>query len=92
MLVLGVYPDEILSAGFCVICSFLFVVDASGDHIDETYCSMGLVICFYVTIIDSFCFPHIVLMSILSICSVMGVVLLRYLDAFVCEIRVNNES
>ena len=39
-----VHPVAILSAVFCVICSVLmFVSDASGDHIVETYSSMGLV-------------------------------------------------
>ena len=35
---------SILSAVVCVICSLLmFVSDASGDHMVETYTSMGLV-------------------------------------------------
>ena len=39
-------PVAILSAVFCVICSLLiFVSDAIGDHILETYSSMGLVCC-----------------------------------------------
>ena len=44
-----VHPIAILSAVFCVICSLLmFVSDASGDHIVETYSSMGLVMVLYV--------------------------------------------
>ena len=39
-----VHPVAILSVVFCVICSLLiFVSDASGDHMVETYSSMGLV-------------------------------------------------
>ena len=44
VLVSVVHPFAILSAVFCDICSLLiFVSDASGDHIVETYSSMGLV-------------------------------------------------
>ena len=43
MFVSVVHPVAILSAVFCVICSLLmFVSDASGDHMVETYSSMGL--------------------------------------------------
>ena len=51
----------ILSAVFCVICSLLmFVSAASGDHVVETYSSMGLVMALYVARIVPFCFPHVV--------------------------------
>ena len=54
----GVHTVAILSAVFCVICSLLmFVSDASGDHMIETYTSMGLVRASYVAMICSFCFP-----------------------------------
>ena len=44
-----VHPVAILSAVFCVICSLLmFVSDASGDHMVETYSNMGLVMALYV--------------------------------------------
>ena len=44
-----VHPVAILSAMFCVICSLLmFVSDASGDHMLETYSSMDFVIIVYV--------------------------------------------
>ena len=67
-----VHPGAILSAVFYVICSLLmFVSDASGDHMVETYSSMGLVMALYVTIIVSFCFPHVVDVSALSICIVL---------------------
>ena len=67
-----VYPVAILSAVFCVICSVLkFVSDASGDHMVETYSSMGLVMTLYVAMIVSFCFPHVVDVSALSICIVL---------------------
>ena len=65
-------PVAIVSAVFCVICSLLmFVSDASGDHMVETYSSMGLVMALYVAMIVSFCFPHVVDVSALSICIVL---------------------
>ena len=48
----------------------MFVSDASGDHMVETYLSMGLVMALYVKIIVSFRFPHVVDGSALSICMV----------------------
>ena len=52
----------IMSAVFCVICSLLmFVSDASGDHMVETYSSMGLVMAFYIAMIVSFCFPMLLM-------------------------------
>ena len=67
-----VHPVAILSAVFCVICSLLmFVSDASGDHMVETYSSIGLVMALYVAMIVSFCFPHVVDVSALSICIVL---------------------
>ena len=72
VLVSVVHPVAILSAVFCVICSLLmFVSDASGDHMVETYSSMGLVMSLYVAMIVSFCFPHVVDVSALSICIVL---------------------
>ena len=63
-----VHPVAILSAVLCVICSLLmFVCDAIGDHMAETYSSMAL----YVARIVSFCFPHVVDVSALSICSAL---------------------
>ena len=67
-----VHPVAILSAVFCVICSLLmFVSDASGDHMVETYTSFGLVMALYIARIVSFCFPHVVDVSALSICIVL---------------------
>ena len=66
-----VHPVTVLSAMFCVICSLLmFVSDVIGDHMVETYSSMGLVMALYVARIVSFCFPHVVDVSALSICIV----------------------
>ena len=49
VLVSVVHPVAILSAVVCVICSLLmFVSDASGDHMVETYSSMCYVIVLYV--------------------------------------------
>ena len=72
MFVSVVHPVAILSAVFCVICSLLmFVSDASGDHMVETYSSMGLVMALYVAMIVSFCFPHVVHVNAMSICIVL---------------------
>ena len=72
-----VQPVAILSAVFCVICSLLmFVSDASGDHMVETYSSMGIVMALYVAMIVSFCFPHVVDVSAFSICIVLHALLL----------------
>ena len=52
-------------AVFCVICSLLmFVSDASGEHMVETYSSMGLVMALYVAMIVTFYSPHVVDVSI----------------------------
>ena len=49
MFVSVVHPVAFLSAVFCVICSLLmFVADTSGDHMVESYSSMGLVMALYV--------------------------------------------
>ena len=63
MFVSVVHPVAILSAVFCVICSLLmFVPDAIGDHMVETYSSMGHVMALYVARIVSFCFLPMLLM------------------------------
>ena len=46
----------------------LFVFDASGEHMVETYSSMGLSMALYVARIVSFGFLHVVDVSTLSIC------------------------
>ena len=67
-----VQPVAILSTVFCVISSLLmFVSHASGDHMVETYSSIGLVMALYVARIVSFCFPYVVDVSALSICIVL---------------------
>ena len=67
-----VHPVAILSVVFCVICSLLmFMCDAIGDNMVETYSSMGLVMALYVAMIVSFCFPHVIDVSALSICIVL---------------------
>ena len=67
-----VHPVAILSAVFCVISSLsMFVSDTSGDNMVEMYSSMGLVMPVYVARIVSFCFPHVVDVSALSICIVL---------------------
>ena len=67
-----VHPVAILSAVFCVICSLLmFVSYVSGDHMVETYSSMGLVLALYVAMMVSFCFPHVIDVSALSISIVL---------------------
>ena len=68
MFVSVVHPVSILSAVFCVSCSLLmFVSDASGDHMVETYSSMGLAMALYLSRIVSFCFLHVIDVSALSI-------------------------
>ena len=68
-----VHPVAILSAVFCVICSLvMFVSDAIGDHMVEAYSSMGLVMALYVAMIVSFCLPHVVDVSALSIFIVLS--------------------
>ena len=49
----------------------MFVSDASGDHMLETYSSMGLVMALYVAMIVSICFLRVVDVSALSICIVL---------------------
>ena len=67
-----VHPVANLHAVFCVICSLLMCVsDATGDHIVETFSSMGLVMALYVARIVSFCFPHVVDVSALSIYNIV---------------------
>ena len=62
MLVSVVHPVASLSAVFCVICSLLmFVSDNSGDHMVETYSSIGFVKDFYVARIVSFCFAMLLM-------------------------------
>ena len=57
-----VHPVAILSAVFCVNCSLLmFVSDANGDHMVETYSSMGLVMALYVVRIVYICFPMLLM-------------------------------
>ena len=69
--------DACSCAVFCVICSLLmFVSDASGDHMVETYSSMGLGMALYVAMIVCFCFPHVVDVSALSICIVLRALVL----------------
>ena len=76
-----VHPVAILSVVFCVICSLLmFVADVIGDHMVETYSIMGLVMTLYVARIVSFCSPHVVDVSALSICIVLcAVVVVIYM-------------
>ena len=67
-----VHPVAILSAVFCVICNLLiFVSDANSNQMVETYSSMGFVMALYVAMTISFCFPHVVDVSALSICIVL---------------------
>ena len=72
VLVSVVHPVAIQSEVFCVIYSLLmFVSDASGDHMVETYLSMDLVIAFYVASIVFFCYPMLLIslfVVVLSMC------------------------
>ena len=72
VLVPVVYPVAILSAVFCVICRVLmFVADASGDHMVETYSSMGLTMGLHGASIVAFCFSCAVDVISLRICIVL---------------------
>ena len=58
--------------------------DASGDHMVETYSSMGPVMTLYVAMIVSFCFPHGIDVSALSICIVLrAFVVVIYVSLFI---------
>ena len=81
-----VHPVTILSAVFCDICSLvMFMSDASGDHMVGTYLSMGLVMALYVAMIVSFCFPHVVDVSDLSLCIVLRAFVVVISMFVVCE-------
>ena len=85
-----VHPVAILSAVFCVICSWLmFVSDASGDHMVEAYSSMGLVMALFVAMIVTSCFPHVVDVSAVSICIVLRVFVVVI---YMCLLYVSLES
>ena len=89
-----VLPVAILSAVFCVICSVLmFVFGAIGDHMVETYSSMGLVMALYVARIVSLCSPHVVDVSALSICIVLrAFVVVISMCLLYCEFGVESQS
>ena len=72
---------------FCVIWSLLkFVSDTIGDHMMETYSSMGHFVALYVAMIVSFCFHHVVDVSVLSISIVLHafVVVISMCLLYVC--------
>ena len=76
VLVSVVHAVAILTEMFCIICVLLmFVSDASGDHMVETYLSMGLVLALYVASIVSFCIPHVVDVSALIVLRAFVVVI-----------------
>ena len=61
MFVSAVHPVAILSAVFCIICSFCrFVFDAIGDQMVLPYSSVGRVIVLYVVKRVSLFLPHLV--------------------------------
>ena len=53
------------------VCRCVFVSYARGNYMVKTYSSMGLAMALYVAMIVSFCSPHVVDMSALSICIVL---------------------
>ena len=88
-----VHPVANLSAVFCVICSLLmFVSDASGNHMVETYSSIGLVMALYGVMIVSFCSPHVVDVSALSICIGLRALVVVIYVFIVCEFGVESQS
>ena len=69
MFVSCVHPVAVLNAAFCMTCSLLMlVVDAIGDHTEETYSRAGLITALYVVMSVSFCLPHPVAVSAFMIC------------------------
>ena len=67
MLVSRVQPVAILRAVFCTVCmAWMFVLDAMGDQIVLAYSRTGSVMVLYVVVSVSFCFPHCVDVSALS--------------------------
>ena len=66
-----------------VVC-LCFLSDASGDHMVETFSSMGLVMALYVVRIVFFWSPHVVDVSALSICIVLRVFV-------ACEFEVESQ-
>ena len=66
-----VHPVIVLSAVFCIVCSFfVFVSEIVGAHIVFAYSSIGRVIVLYVTSNVSFVFPQCVVVSCLSMFTV----------------------
>ena len=69
MLASCVHPAAIIRAVLCTICSLsMFVSDALGDHMIESYSSTGLVMALYVASMVSLCLPHLVGVRTLSMC------------------------
>ena len=54
----------------------------------ETYSSMGLGMALYVTMIVSFCFPHVVDVSALSICIVLRAPGVKRVHVFLSGLRM----
>ena len=52
----------------CVLHDLQFVIDVSGDYMEEAYCRAGLITALYVAMIVSFCLPHPVAVSAFMIC------------------------
>ena len=65
--------------------------DVSDEYMVETYSTMDLVMALYVTSIASFCFPHVVEVSALSVCSVCVFVVLSRCFLY-AEFLVKRES
>ena len=88
-----VHPVAILSVVFCVVCSLLmFMSYSSGDHMVETYSSMGIVMALYVAMIVSFCYPHVVDVSVLRIYIVLRAFVVVNSMFVVCEFGVESQS
>ena len=64
-----VHPVAVLNAIFCMTCSLLMLVeDARGNHMEETYSRVGLMIDLYVAMSVSFFLSHPVAVSDFIIC------------------------
>ena len=72
MLVSAVLPVAMRSAVFCMVCIlFVCLSEMMGPQMEQAYSRMGRVIALYVLMIVSFCFPHVVDVSALSILIVL---------------------
>ena len=70
MCVSCVHHMAVLNTAICMTYSLLILVEeARGNHMKEAYSRAGLMTAIYVAVSVSFCLPHPVVVSDLTICS-----------------------